>query len=320
LGLVLSFVLAYGVIRLNQDFTDSKNTLKVSVIEPDIAQGLKWDPAARIYILQTLRDLSFAAASENPDMIIWPESAVPDFFTDDPLDFVDVTELAKVLNKSILTGVVKDSQDKYYNSALLISGQGNIVKEYDKLHLVPYGEFIPFRRLTPYLAAVVGIGDFTPGEEYTIFSIGADDKSSREITFAALICFEDAFPELSRRFIKKGALILVNITNDAWFGRGAQPRQHLSQSVFRAVENRTSVVRSANTGISGLIDAKGRASIIGDRYCAREDIGAGFKTFRVQAKSKNFSFYSLYGDCFAYICVILVLANFIFLSLGKKLR
>ncbi|MBU2540401.1 MAG: apolipoprotein N-acyltransferase [Candidatus Omnitrophica bacterium] len=296
LAFVLVSVLGYGLLRLAENFSKKQDILRVSIVQPNISQNLKWNPYAKDYILEEIIDLSIEAAKDAPDMIIWPESALPIYFELDSGIFDVVSGLAKDLNTHLLTGAVRVEQDEFYNSAILISPQGSLLTLYDKLHLVPYGEFIPFRRLTPFLASIVGIGDFSWGKSYTIFNL-------KDIRFAVLICFEDAFSNLSRQFLKEGASILVNITNDAWFDRQAEPQQHLSQSVFRAVENRVSIVRCANTGISGLINAKGKM----EKFVSEETFVRGFKTFPVAVKLDYQTYYNRHGDLFVLICIILAM-------------
>ncbi len=296
---ILGGVLGYGLLRLNGNFTN-KETLRVSVVQPNIAQNLKWNPYARDYILEQLCDLSLEAAGDNPDIIIWPESALPVYVEIDSQDLDLVSELARSLNTHLLTGIVRVKEDEFYNSAILISPKAKLLTLYDKLHLVPYGEFIPFRKLTPFLASVVGIGDFSRGSSYTIFNL-------KNISFAVLICFEDAFSNLSREFVNKGASILVNITNDAWFDKRAEPEQHLSQSVFRAVENRISVVRCANTGISGLINAQGKIEKLLTDESGLETAVSDFETFNVASSSDYKTYYNRHGDLFVLACIVLAI-------------
>ncbi|MFH1076270.1 MAG: apolipoprotein N-acyltransferase, partial [Pseudomonadota bacterium] len=140
----------------------------------------------------------------------------------------------------------------YYNSAYLIAPGGEIKGRYDKTHLVPFGEYVPLRRWFPFLGKIVeAVGDFSSGEKNQPLLLG-----NRPV--GVLICFEIVFTELGRNLKKNGAELLVTITNDAWFGTSSAPYQHLSMAVFRGIENRVAIARSANTGISALIDPAGR--------------------------------------------------------------
>jgi apolipoprotein N-acyltransferase len=183
-------------------------------------------------------------------------------------------------------------KSKLSNSAVLLSPEGDTVSVYDKMHLVPYGEYVPLKDLFPFVSKMVtAIGDFAPGQETTVM----------KTTFARignLICYEIIFPGLVRKFVDKGANVLVTITNDAWFGRTFAPYQHFSMAVFRAIENRVPVVRAANTGISGFIDSKGRIlnkSNIFIETVLTEEITVGIKK----------SFYTKYGDIFSYLCILI---------------
>lgn len=254
-GLVALFCIAitltYGYYRLShKPQATSHKPMKISVIQGNIPQELKWNADTKDFILQRYVTLTTEALDDKPDLIIWPEAALPVVAEEEPAFLEKVKDLARRIKIPLLLGAVTQRDNRYYNSALLISEDGALLQRYDKLHLVPFGEYIPLRGFFSFLETVVPIGDFTAGKEYTIFN--TQDK------FSVLICFEDLFPELSRRFIKQGADFLINITNDAWFQKTTAPYQHLQASVFRAVENRVFVVRAANTGVSGFITPSGK--------------------------------------------------------------
>jgi len=150
----------------------------------------------------------------------------------------------------------------------------------------------------------VPIGDFTSGREYTVFTLSTHK-------FSVLICFEDLFPEISRKFVNRGAGFLVNITNDAWFKKTSSPYQHLQASVFRAVENRVFLVRCANTGVSGFIAPSGKiVALVGDK--SGENIFvSGYKSQEIPASKQPLSFYTCYGDIFVAVCALFVLGGII---------
>jgi apolipoprotein N-acyltransferase len=204
--------------------------------------------------------------------------------------------LAQEAGQPLLFGsptYVRDGgQDVMYNSAFLVGPDTTVLGRYDKIHLVPFGEYIPLRRLLFFLDKLVaGIGDFRSGEAYTVMAIPQG-------RFAVLICFEGIFPDLVRHFVRHGAQFLVNITNDAWFGYSPASYQHLSMVVFRAVENRLPIVRAANTGISAVIDPTGRLSQQTDLF-VRTWIKA-----RITPAEGATTFYTRWGDLFAYGCVL----------------
>jgi apolipoprotein N-acyltransferase len=176
---------------------------------------------------------------------------------------------------------------KLHNSAYLASPAGIILGRYDKIHLVPFGEYVPLADLLS-LGSFGEVGDFRPGKEYSLFSLPQGK-------FGIIICFEIIFPDLCRRFVNRGANFLVTITNDAWFGRTSAPYQHFSIATFRAVENRVFIARAANTGITGIIDPKGKIMKQGGIF--KEEAMNGM----IRLSSRK-TFYTLYGDIFAWGC------------------
>lgn len=258
--LVLGSVLSYGFYKLNCVLRPSLLVpLKISVIQGNIPQYQKWNENFRSLIWERYETLTKKAAKDKPDLIIWPETSVPGVIGEEPGLLTRISRLAEAVKTPILIGAVTSRSINYYNSAILISAEGKILQQYDKLHLVPFGEYVPLERHFTFLRDLIGvpIGDFTAGREDTVFKLPAV-SSQPSAKFAVLICFEDIIPVLSRRFVKGGAQFLVNITNDAWFMKSSAPYQHAQVSVFRAIENRAPVVRAANTGVSCFIDRYGR--------------------------------------------------------------
>jgi len=320
----LIIAVAYGFYKLQ--FTDNnlkKSKLKISLIQANIPQELKWEPQARKFIMDRYEELSLKAALARPDLIIWPEAASPGLLGEDEAVFKEIFSLGQRIKTPLLIGSVVRVIDKYYNSALLISSTGRILKRYDKIHLVPFGEFIPLRRFFPFLETIAPIGDIEKGDDFTIFEAPVFRKQERiQNKFAVLICFEDLFPELSREFVKRGASFLVNITNDGWYKKTSAAYQHLSASVFRAVENRVPLVRCANTGISAFISPKGEiTSVIKDSQGRRIFI-EGFDTQNISIEKMPLSFYARYPDIFILICFFLLiycLIRALFKSIVKKI-
>lgn len=304
-GLVLPFLiiflsLGYGFYKLNQTpDTRQQTPLKISVIQGNIPQELKWDIGSREFIIDKYLTLTRQAIKDEPALIIWPEAALPVVLEEEPQFFKRVEEFVKDINTPLLLGAVT-LRNSYYNSALLLSRKGRILNRYDKLHLVPFGEYIPLRKILSFLDTVVPIGDFAPGRELTVFQI-PDYKSKITNRFSVLICFEDLFPALARGFAKKGAQFLVNITNDAWFGRTSSPFQHLGFSVFRAIENRRFIIRCANTGLSCFIDSAGRVKPL-------PIFIEGAKTEPVYPQN-DITFYARYGDLSVLLCLVLVICG-----------
>ena len=207
-------VLGYGYFRLYESRVTNHQTrtmFNISVIQGNIPQELKWTPGAEGFILDRYLGLSQEAAKDRPDLIIWPEASVPGFLGEDEWVFKAIFEKTKSIGIPILAGTVVREDEKYYNSALLIDKQGEIAARYDKLHLVPFGEYIPLKNTFKFLETIVPIGDFSPGRDYTIFRLsefrGASEHQSirAPAKFSVLICFEDTIPEISRGFVRRGS-------------------------------------------------------------------------------------------------------------------
>lgn len=305
-SLCMFIVLGYGYFRLYEPLAANRESpakFNISVIQGNIPQELKWVSGAGDFILQRYLGLSRDASRDNPDLIIWPEASVPGFLGEDELAFSRIMENARDSKTAMLIGAVASQGQRYFNSALLIDKDGKISKRYDKLHLVPFGEYIPFRGTFKFLENIAPIGDFTSGGEHTVFSLApANNKAA--LRFSVLICFEDTIAELSRGFVRNGADFLVNITNDGWFGQTSAPYQHLAASVFRAVENRVMLARSANTGISCFINDSGKV-IAKVRAEGRETFVSGVASDYIYPKRRA-GIYQKTGDMFVLVCLVLV--------------
>ncbi|MDD4981527.1 MAG: apolipoprotein N-acyltransferase [Candidatus Omnitrophota bacterium] len=305
--LFLFFIVGYGYCRINLLWGinpgNSAKPVRLAVIQPNIPQNLKWQTHSRLFIMQRYFELTDMAVKDNPDLIIWPEAALPVVLEEEFEYFLSLRDYIAGNQRSLLFGSVTSKGNLYYNSALLISGRGELLSQYDKLHLVPFGEYIPFRGSLRFLDTIAPIGDIARGDDYTIFRFPDN--------FGVLICFEDVFPELARNFVKRGASFLVNITNDAWFGKTPEAYQHLAASVFRAVENRVHLVRCANTGVSAFISPSGKiVSTVKD--AKGEDIFVqGYKTETIYPYSGRLSFYGKYGDFLPFFSAFLLLLGII---------
>jgi len=229
---------------------------RIAIVQGNIDQTKKWDPAYQISTIKKYLELSKTEPTNRPDLIVWPETSMPFYFANHgPLTKM-VVEGIQSGKTDILFGspayTKEPKQIQYYNRAFLVRSDGIVVDKYDKAHLVPFGEYVPLKRWLPFLGKMVEhVGDFSAG------SVG-DTLSWGEHKIGTLICYELIFPFLSRAAVQNGAELLINITNDAWYGKTSAPYQHFSMAVFRAVETRRALVRSANTGISGFIDPIGR--------------------------------------------------------------
>lgn len=291
LGITLIAVLGYGAWRMHQD--RSAGSVLVAIVQGNIEQDKKWDAAFREYSKEVYRGLSREAAKAKPDLIVWPESAVPFVFGRDKAETADLVAFQKELDAYLLLGAIlkRDPKaDNYTNGAALLSRDGSLSYLYDKIHLVPFGEYVPLKSVLFFVDKLAyGIGDYVPGDSYV-----------RAVTpfgsFATLICYESIFPGLTRKFYVRGGDFLVIVTNDAWFGTTNGPYQHFSMAVFRAIETRKTVVRAANSGISGVIDSTGR---IGPTTAL---MTRGVLSTTIQ-NDKTITPYTKYGDIFCFVCI-----------------
>jgi len=306
-ALVLVLVLGYGWMRLQSP--DPSGGIVVSVIQGNIDQNRKWDPAYQRETFTTYLRLTRDALKSRPGLVLWPETSLPFYFRgSEPASqrmTAELTAFVKTNRVPLLVGSPTRDRarpDVFFNSAILLNEDGAVAASYRKLHLVPFGEYAPVKKI-PFIgdSLVQAGGEFEPGGDYTLMSVSG---SREETAFSTVICYEIIFPDLVRRFVKNGARIITTMTNDAWFGRTAAPYQHFSMAVFRAVENRVPVARAANTGISGFIDSKGR--VLSSSTLFTE----GHFT-RTLAPGRTRTVYTAFGDLFSYLCVLTSLALFL---------
>jgi apolipoprotein N-acyltransferase len=312
-GLV-ALVLIYGFWRCGQieGLQHRQTAVNIAVVQGDIAQDEKWNRAAVDKTIETYGRLSLQAARQKPvpDIIVWPESAMPFFYGINPRLSQKVRDIVRSTGKPLLFGSlgVSPSGGKAHllNSAYLLDGGAALLGTYSKQHLVPFGEYVPFMSVFSFAqSASVGPVDFVPGKNPGPLLL-------KGLPVGVLICYEDIFPRIARETVRRGAELLVNITNDAWYGDTSGPYQELEISRWRAIECRVPLARAANTGISAVFDATGReyGSLSLDRR--------GFLTCGVYPMS-YLSFYVKYGDLFAWLCVFFSLCAIV-LRLRRSIR
>ncbi|MBI2153464.1 MAG: apolipoprotein N-acyltransferase [Candidatus Rokubacteria bacterium] len=264
-------------------------TLEVALVQPSIEQSLKWDPAYQKETLRIYTSLTREAGRRNPAIILWPETAAPIFLRRDPNLVVDLQVLSAEVKAPLLVGSVDGDQRGLYNSAFLLTGQG-IRAKYDKIHLVPFGEYVPLSGIIGFVRRWAEfISEFQAGQVPKVFR-------EADPPFGVVICYEGIFPELFREFMVGGAQYMVNITNDAWFGTTSGPWQHLAMLPFRAVEHRVGIARAANTGVSGFVGPDGRITkTLGlfERGVLSGDIPI----------LRSGTFYTRFGNVFAHLCL-----------------
>lgn len=314
--LLMSLVLFYGYFDLKEN-PASQNGPKICVVQGNIPQGIKItaDKEEKADILLKYTALSLKAAGEDVDMIVWPETMVPGILNINPdilnreIDRLSKESARKITDATsanlMLGGTaidVRDSIAYYYNTAFYYDRFGNFVDRYDKIYLVPFGEFIPFEKwlsffshLVPYSVSLSG------GNRRTIFELDTK-KGEKNYKFGIVICYEDTVASLVRHFRKDGVEFMVNITNDAWFHDSSELDQHLAVMVFRAVENRITITRSANNGISSFIAPNGEIYdylVDDEKYKEVE----GILCNKIRFENSVYSWYTKYGDVFAISCI-----------------
>ncbi len=304
--LTITSSLAYGLQELH--FSDGQRkaprSALVAAVQGNIDQAVKWNPEYQGKTIQRYRRLSLSTSNQKPELVVWPETSVPFFFQDDGELGRQVLMISEEMGAHLLFGSPAYSLERgvpvFHNRAYMISPEPRVLGYYDKVHLVPFGEYVPLKRLLFFAKRlVVSAGDFAPGKN--VAPIGPP-----HLSVGVLICYESIFPELARAHVKKGAQILANLTNDAWFGMTSAPYQHFSMAVFRAVENRRPLVRAANTGFSGFISEKGEVMERGDLF------GEEVLLARLPLENSTFTVYTLHGDFFAVALLILSLINLLY--------
>ncbi|SME91255.1 apolipoprotein N-acyltransferase [Desulfovibrio gilichinskyi] len=255
---ILAILVMLGVLRtVPETFSTLHSTgnATIGIVQGNINQGLKWDAKYQVATLNKYIRLSKSLPAK-PDLIIWPETAMP-FQIQDPNELrATLVNFTKESDTPLLTGAPgyilhpKTRSFSLYNRAFLIDPHKTTLDWYDKSHLVPFGEYIPLKKYLPIDKLVQGVGDFIPGDD-------TSPLISRNLAMGILICYEGIFPELAQERVAQGANLLINISNDAWYGKTSAPYQHLGLVSLRAVEQGRYLIRCTNTGISACIDPLG---------------------------------------------------------------
>jgi apolipoprotein N-acyltransferase len=301
--------------------------LRIALVQPSIPQTLIWNPLEATNRFLKLIELSEAAMASKPDLLVWPEAAVPNLLRYDlDLTYPAITNLVRKHNVWLVLGAddaekstsAKSREDyDYFNSSFLISPMGELVGQYRKQHLVMFGEYVPFSKTFPFLKGLAPIGDgFKPGDHAVSFAI-----PPLQIRTAVLICFEDIFPSLARKAVGDDTDFLINLTNNGWFGEGSAQWQHAASAVFRAVENGLPLVRCANNGLTCWVDSFGRLHDV--YFDGSKDIyKAGIKVVNLSlplsGSRRADTFYHIHGEWFALGCSAFTLASLAPLFIRRK--
>jgi len=298
--IISSTFLGYGFYDLSRSSTADTQKVDVALIQGNIAQRLKWDRSYRDQVMNIYKRLTLEGVKTQPDLIVWPEAVTPFYFSLDLERSQQVVDVVRDSGSHLLLGSPflknENGKPKLLNSAFFLSEDGKIKERYDKIHLVPFGEFVPFEDLLWFVNKMAtGVSDFRRGDEPKVFTLPL--KGRNDTKFGVSICFEIVFPELVRQPVKRGAEFLVNITNDAWFGKSAASYQHIDMAAMRAVENNVPIVRAANTGITGMIDANGRIVNATEIFIEEALVTT------IHPGTTPITFYSRFGDIFSFACI-----------------
>jgi apolipoprotein N-acyltransferase len=300
---MVAVVLAYGWWTLSRPVAEA-GRVRVALVQAAVLQDDKWQPEKAWSNIDLHLDLTRRGAEQGARLVVWPESAVPFYFDRSPPLAGELRELVRQRRIYLIFGnddrEMRDERtERFWVGAKMLTPEGGLGLRYHKIRLVPFGEYVPVQSVLTlggrFAAKVVKqVADFTPGEEY---STGTVDGHK----IATFICYEAIFPDLVREFTARGADLLVNITNDAWYGRTSAPYQHMAMAAFRAVENGKYLVRAANTGVTAVVDPHGRVlerTALFDRTLLVRDVPF----------VPGLTFYARHGDVFAWSCLALAAA------------
>ncbi len=281
--------------------------LRVGVVQPNVNPNEKWIPEIQDRHINQLLDLTRSVAADSPAVVFWPEAATPVYLRRGGRNYlIQIQEELRVLKLPVVTGMPdyernEDGEPVYYNAVGYIDSLGLQGQQYNKIQLVPFGEYIPLSNWIPSLKSLnLGQGNFTQGTEYTVFYLSDPSSETDSIPFSVGVCFETTFPGLYRRYVREGASFLAGVVNDAWYQTTSGPFQHAAQARFRAIELRRPMVRSANTGISMVINQDGR---VVSRLRLNEE--GAFSA--LIAPATELTFYARVGDLFSWINVVVII-------------
>jgi apolipoprotein N-acyltransferase len=297
----------YGAQRIEtiRHLEEQSAPWTVAVLQGNIDQSLKWDKTFQQETLQRYKDLAQASVEHvpRPNLLVWPETAIPFFYGVDEDLTAQVDNMVREIGVPELFGspavTFVDGKPRLQNRAYLVDERAKMVGSYAKQHLVPFGEYVPFQKLLFFVHRLVeAAGDFMPGRNQPLLVLDGHK-------IGALICYEGIFPELARSEARQGATCLVNITNDAWYGRTGAPYQHMEMARWRSVEFRMPLIRAANTGISTIVDATGA-------LCGTIPLGEQGQLTCTVRPMRTVTVYERWGDFVAWICVLTTLGGVLY--------
>lgn len=320
---------SWGVRTVKQTPPYAGPSLRIAAIQPAIPQLQKWSASFETDIAKALGEKTELALMSHPDLVVWPETATPGMLRIDPLSQRLVESVSTQCNAYLLAGSMDYRQlpgqdPEYLNASFLVSTNGQIEAVYNKRHLVLLGEYLPFENQLPFMKRWSPLGFSCISGEPTqpLMELAVPGTDGREpVRLSILICFEDAFAYLARRDVKRGARLLVNQTNDAWFDGSAASRQHMANAVLRAVENRVPMVRAANTGVTCLIDRFGKVTkSLPSQAGATQADGFSIDNVRTSAPDMPLTPYTRAGDwLFGIPCALATALGALFMLLRNRM-
>jgi apolipoprotein N-acyltransferase len=306
-AIVVAAFVFWGKARIaDGSLATSGSSVRVAVVQGNILQGEKWNPELRDAIIDRYLTMTKQAVARGATFILWPESSMPVNFDGDIVRSSPIRRLAREAHVTLLIGSDQEEQirtevpsgqptSRLYNAAFLVKPDGSIGAVYRKMHLVPFGEYVPLQKLLFFVGPIVeSVSAFTSGESPVLLPVGTHNASTA-------ICYEVIFGSSIRQFVNNGSELLTTITNDAWYGRTSAPYQHWDQAAMRAIENGRYLARAANTGISGFVDPYGRViekSQVFEQTLLVHDV----------AFLQTRTLYSRVGDLVAWLCLAFSLA------------
>jgi apolipoprotein N-acyltransferase len=302
---VVAALSIWGTIRIQGGrLTSEGRALPIALVQGNVPQHEKWDPARAPAILTRYLDMTRLGARRGARLVIWPESATPFYYEEDSAGAEKIREVVRQTGVRLLFGsdeIQHSTPPRFYNSAFMLKPDGETAAVYRKMQLVPFGEYVPLKSLLFFVEPLVeSVADFSPGDAVVRLPVDGE-------TVSTAICYEIVYPGLVRRAIREGSQLLTTITNDAWYGYSSAPHQHFLQASMRAIEQGRYLARAANTGISGIVDPYGRV-------LARSAL---FDTTVLNGEVRLLSSLTVYGrigDLCAYVCLALTLAALVFAS------
>jgi apolipoprotein N-acyltransferase len=298
-AIMLAGLLLLLVIPANFKITGGK-TIKAGIIQPNIDQGVEWSKDYKERSIDTIRNMIKSLKPEKPDIIVWPETGYPGMIKTEPQAVRKISEWVPGAYNIVGSdnALYTKSEPEYFNTAFLIGPGGVIEGEHSKLHLVPFGEYIPLQNIVPFIHQAVrryGFVGYTAGNSASVLEM-------RGIKFGVLICYDGVFPDISRKFAEQGAAFMVHLSYETWYGRTPASSQIFVSSAMRAIENEIPIIRSVASGISGFVTSRGEI-YSETRLFEKKTVMASVVTGSTR------TIYTRFGDWLIYL-LVLMLAGF----------